>query len=88
MSSFMDIKDHEKRDAIISDYISTIKRIQQRNEDDKIGSLAHQRDLEDTWRPVIQSQEQVTKKITKELEPIKEGVLNLRESLREREIVM
>ena len=81
--SFWNIKDHEKRDAMIKDYIATVKHIQQRSEDEKLGSLTRQAELEEQWRPVVKSQDAVTEKITKELEPIKEEIVNLRESLLE-----
>ena len=79
--SFQNIKDHVKRDAVVNDYISTVKRLKRRYEDEKLGSLARQAELEEQWRPVVKSQDRVTEKITKELEPIKEEIANLCESL-------
>ena len=38
--SFIDIKDAKQRDQIVADYIATIHRVQQRNEDDKSAGLA------------------------------------------------
>ena len=81
MSSFMDIKDRVKRKAVIKDYISTVKRLKRRYEDEKLGSLARQAELEEQWEPIVKSQDRVTEKITKELEPIKDEIVNLRESL-------
>ena len=81
MSSFMDIEDHEKRDAVVKDYVATVKRLKRRYEDEKLGNLARQAELEEQSEPVVKSQDRVTEKITKELEPIKEEIVNLRESL-------
>ena len=43
--------------------------------------MARQAELEEQWEPVVKSQDRVTEKITKELEPIKDEIVNLRESL-------
>ena len=46
MSSFMDIKDPWEREATIKDYLATVKRIQKRNEGDRLGGLSRQHELE------------------------------------------
>ena len=79
--SFWNIKDHEKRDAMIEDYLATVKHIQQRSENEKLGSLARQKILEETYRPVIRSQQEASKEIVKGLLPIKDEVVNLRQTL-------
>ena len=79
--SFSNIKDHEKRDAMVKDYIATIHRVQQRSENEKLGSLAQRALLEETYRPVVRSQQQASKEIVKGLLPIKDEVVNLRQSL-------
>ena len=67
MSSFIDIKDHRERDAIVKDYLATVKRIQKRNEEDRTSGIYRQRDLEQHFKPIIQSQDKMTKEITKAL---------------------
>ena len=84
MSSFWNIKNHEKRDAMVEDYIATVKRIQQRSENEKLGSLAQRTLLEETYRPIVRSQEKASKEIVKGLVPIKDEIANLRENLGER----
>ena len=79
--SFMDIEDPLKRDEIFKDYIVTIKKIQQRNEDEKLGNLTRRRDLEEQWEPVVKSQEKFTDLFSKQLVPIKEEVLNIQQTL-------
>ena len=81
--SFWNIKNHEKRDAMVEDYIATVKRVQQRSENEKLGSLAQRALLEETYRPVVRSQQQASKEIVKGLLPIKDEVVNLRQSLEE-----
>ena len=58
----MNIKDPFKREAMINDYISTIRLIKKRNLEDRLGSLHHQRELEEHFQPVVKSQEKMTKK--------------------------
>jgi hypothetical protein len=81
MSSFMDIKDPWKRDATIKDYLATMKRIQKRNEEEKTSGLYRQRELEQHFAPVVQSQDKMSKEITEGLKPIKQEVATLRENL-------
>ena len=38
--SFIDIKDPKKRDAIVADYLATVKKIQQRNLNERAQDLA------------------------------------------------
>ena len=40
--AFIDIKDPRKRDQIVADYLATIQRVQQRNEDEKAVGLLRQ----------------------------------------------
>ena len=68
--AFIDIKDPKQRDKIVADYLSTIKHIQQQNEDEKVTGLARQVDLEKTFNPVIKATEMSTKAITKEIKNI------------------
>ena len=61
--SFSNIKDHEKRDAMVKDYIATVHRVQQRSENEKLGSLALQSALEETYRPVVRSQQEASREL-------------------------
>ena len=49
--SFIDIKDPKKRDAIVADYLATIKRIQQRNLNENSKDLTKQDDLRQSYNP-------------------------------------
>ena len=72
--SFIDIKDPKKRDEIVADYLAIIKRVQQRNEDEKAVGLAKQVELEHTFNPVIKSTEKATEAIRRELIPLREEI--------------
>ena len=52
--AFIDIKDPKKRDAIVADYLATIHRVRQQNENDKAIGLVKQVDLEKTFNPIIE----------------------------------
>ena len=47
--SFIDITDPKKRDVIVAEYLSTMKRIQNRNIDERIQDLVHKEQLEDLY---------------------------------------
>ena len=75
--AFIDIKDPRERDKIVADYLSTIKHVQQRNEDERAIGLARQADLETTFNPIIKATEKSTKAITKELIPLRKEIKNI-----------
>ena len=70
--SFIDIKDPRKRDEIVADYLSIIKRVQQRNEEERSASLTRQAQLETTFNPIIKATETAAKTISRELKPLHE----------------
>lgn len=69
--AFIDIKDAKKRDAIVADYLSTIKHVQQNEEDERTVGLQKHVELEETFKPIINATEKSTAAITKELETLK-----------------
>ena len=66
--SFIDIKDATKRDKIVADYVATIRKIQQRNEDEKSAGLAKKVELELELEPIVKATEKSTEEITKQLQ--------------------
>ena len=72
--SFFDMKDPEERDAVIEDYLALKKRLKERNMADRGYLIDRQRDLEETFRPVIVSNEKMVQDIIKDLAPITEGL--------------
>ena len=83
--SFLDIKDPKKRDTIVGDYLATVKRLKQKNLNEKADDLVRQEDIERSLEPVIRSTGKSTDIITKELIPIKEEIKALNEHLKNRE---
>ena len=78
---FIDINDPKKCDAIVADYLATVKRIQQRNVNEKAQDLTRQDDLQKMFNPVVESTEKSTKAITEELAPMREEIKNLNENV-------
>ena len=74
MSSFLDIKDHDVRDKTIEDYLAVKKRIRQRNLSERAADLDRFDELHDTFRPVVESNERMTRDIINELTPISQGL--------------
>ena len=70
--SFYSIKDREVRDRTIEDYLALKNKIQKRNEDDRIGDLNRYEDLEETYKPIVESHERMTRDLVEELRPISE----------------
>ena len=79
--SFIDIKDPKKRDAIAAHYLATVKRIQQRNLNEKAQDLTRHDDLQKMFSPVEESTEKSTKAITEELAPMGVEINNLNENV-------
>ena len=57
--SFFNIKDPEERDVVIEDYLALKKRLKERNMVGRGYLMDRQRDLEDTFQPVIASNEKM-----------------------------
>ena len=72
--SFLNITDPRKRDETVKNYLATIKRIQQKNLNEKTQDLARREDLEESLKPVVESTNKSTEAITKELIPIKNAL--------------
>ena len=62
--SFWRIEDHKKRDAIVEDYVSTMKRLKERYRQEKTGDTFRHQELERHFEPVVQSNERMVKEIT------------------------
>ena len=70
--SFMSIKDPEERDAKIADYLATVKRLQKRNLEERSDLIDRQRDLEETYEPIVANNEKMVQEVIEDLIPIKE----------------
>ncbi len=83
--SFLNIKNPNERDAIVKEYLATVKRIQQKNLNEKAQDLVRTEDIERTLEPVVRTTKQSTDAITRELIPIKDEIKVLNERLENRE---
>ena len=75
------MKDSKKRDAIVSVYPATVKRLQQKNLNEKAQDLVRRDDIERPLEPVVRSTGESTEAITKELIPIKDEIKGLNKRL-------
>ena len=86
--SFYRITDPKKRDAMVADYVATVKRIKQRNLNERLGDLAHQSELNETVNPIIESNEKTATAITNELKPMKMEIRDLNKHLRGQDLIV
>ena len=80
--SFYRITDPRKRDAMVEEYLATVKRMKQRNFDERLGELAQQRERRDVLNPLIESNNKTSNAITNELRPMKKEIEDLNKHLR------
>ena len=79
--SFLNITDPKKRDTIVKEYLATIQRIKNRNILERTQGFENQELVEESLEPVVRSNVESTEAITKELIPIKEGIIALNDKL-------
>ena len=82
--SFLNIKDPEERDAKIADYLALKKRLQERNMEERSDLVTRQKDLEETYKPIVTSNREMAAEIVKDLFPIKEELKEINENLEKR----
>ena len=70
--SFFNIKDPEERDVKIADYLAMVKRLQKRNLEERSDLIDRQRDLEETYEPIVVSNQKMAEDVIEDLIPIKE----------------
>ena len=76
--SFMEIKDSEKRDAVIADYLATMKNIKDRNLEERTAGLRKKKEWEETFEPVVAANNKMTQKIVDEIVPLADQVRKMR----------
>ena len=81
--SFYRITDPQKRDAMVQGYLATIKRMKQRNFEDRLGDLAHQSERYESFNPLIESNVKTSEAITNELKPMKKEIEDLNRHLKD-----
>lgn len=68
---------------MVADYTATLKRLKERAKEKRMGDMYHQQDLEQQWKPVIQSNEKMMGEISKELKPIKRKIESINEFIKD-----
>ena len=79
--SFLKISDPLKRDAIVKEYLELKKNIRNNFLSERIGEQQLQTDLSKLYRPFTETQKATTREITEGLNPIREGIEKLPESI-------
>ena len=72
--SFINIKDPKKRDAIVAEYLATVKRLQDRGISERAQDLTRTEEINRVLELVVRSTAKSTEAIAKELIPIREEI--------------
>ena len=75
--SFLKIKDQNKRDETVKEFLDLKNRIKDNFCKERIGEIETQGDLSKFFKPITETQKATAKDIAEELKPIKEGIENL-----------
>ena len=79
--SFLNIKDRNLRDKMIEDYLALKKRIKERNIKERMGDLAYRDELEETFKPLVDSNERFTQDIINELKPLSDELADIKKNI-------
>ena len=79
--SFLKIKDQNKRDETVKEFLDLKNRIKDNFRKERIGEIEMQIDLSKFFKPITETQKATAKEITEELKPIKEGIENLPQAI-------
>ena len=74
--SFYSMKDRDARDRTIAEYIALKKKIKKRNEDEHAGNLDRYRELEETYKPIVESHAQMTRDVVDQITTIRNNATN------------
>lgn len=70
--AFIDIKDPEKREEIVKDYIKNLKEVQEKTEDEKLQGLRQRQEIAKVFQPVVQATEKSATQISSEIKNLKD----------------
>ena len=79
--SFMNIKNLEKRDVMIEDYLALKKRLQERSLEERSDLVDRQRDLEENFKPIVASNQRMAEVIVNDLIPIKKELKEINRNI-------
>ena len=72
--SFLKIKDQNKRDETVKEFLELRNRIKDNFHQERIGEIEMQSNLSKFFKPVTETQKATAKEITEQLKPIREGI--------------
>ena len=72
--SFLKIKDHNKRNEIVNEFLDLKNKIKDNFRRERLGEIETQSDLAKFFKPVTETQIATAKEITEGLKPLKEGI--------------
>ena len=72
--SFLKIKDQNKRDETVKEFLELKNRIKDNFRQERIGEIETQSNLSKFFEPVTETQKATAKEITEQLKPIREGI--------------
>ena len=75
--SYVKINNSEDRLALARDYDATLKRLQKRNFEKRVGDSTYQQALYKQYEPIIKSNQKTTDEICDNLKPIKKEMHDL-----------
>ena len=75
------IKDPEERNAMIEDYLAPKKRLKERNMEECGYLMDRQRDLQETFEPVVAGNEKMAQNSIKVLAPVTEGLQEINRNI-------
>ena len=79
--SFLKIKDQNKRDETVKEFLDLKNRIKDNFRKERIAEIEAESDLSKFFKPITETQKASAKEITEELKPIKEGIENLPQAI-------
>ena len=69
--AFIDIKNPEKREEIVQDYIKNLREVREKTENDKVQGLTQSREIAKVFQPVVQATEKSATQISSEIKNLK-----------------
>ena len=82
---FLNIKDPEERDAMIEDYLALKEPLKECNVEERGYLMDRQRDLAETFEPLVAINHKLAWDIIKDLTPITKGLHELNRNLEAKE---
>ena len=79
--SFLKIRDPNKRDETVKEFLDLKNRIKDNFRQERIGEIETQSDLSKLFKPVTETQKATAKEIAEQLKPIREGIESLPQAI-------